>query len=118
MHELCVKGTAFLLASRDDPGLRRSVLGLGAGTGVAISLLVAGSFLEPGPQTAVWGFALALDWASRTCSALRWKRPGHFADGRPDRHHRPCFDRRDRGRRRTTLTWGRCGDAGNRAARW
>ena len=51
----------FLIASRDDPNLRRSVWGLGGGTAVAVSLLVAGSFLEPGPQAAVWAFALALD---------------------------------------------------------
>ena len=72
----------FLLASRDDPELRRSVLGLGASTGVAISLLLAGSFLDPGPQTAVWAFALALDLLEPYVFAPEgWRLvPGHFAE--------------------------------------
>ena len=51
----------FLIASRDDPGLRRSTLGIAAGTGVATVLLLGGSFLDPGPRAAVWGIALLLD---------------------------------------------------------
>jgi low temperature requirement protein LtrA len=51
----------MLLASRDDPGLRRSTLGLAIGTSVGVGLLIAGSFLDPGGQAAVWGLALALD---------------------------------------------------------
>jgi low temperature requirement protein LtrA len=51
----------FLIASRDDPGLRRSTWGIAAGTGVAIVLLIGGSFLEPGPRAAVWAVALLLD---------------------------------------------------------
>jgi low temperature requirement protein LtrA len=72
----------FLLASRDDPGLRRSVVGLGVGTGVAVSLLIAGSFLDPGPQAAVWGFALALDLLEPYVFAPEgWRLvPGHFAE--------------------------------------
>ena len=72
----------FLLASRDDPALRRSVLGLGAGTGVAITLLIAGSFLDPGPQAAVWAFALALDLLEPYVFAPEgWRLvPRHFAE--------------------------------------
>jgi low temperature requirement protein LtrA len=72
----------FLLASRDDPELRRSVLGLGGSTAVAIALLIAGSFLDTGPQTAVWGFALALDLLEPYVFAPEgWKLvPGHFAE--------------------------------------
>ncbi len=72
----------FLLASHDDPALRRSVVGLGAGTGVAIVLLIAGSFLDPGPQAAVWGLALALDLLEPYVFAPEgWRLvPGHFAE--------------------------------------
>ncbi len=51
----------MLLASRDDPALRRSTLGLAVGTAVGVALLIAGSFLDPGWQAAVWGLALLLD---------------------------------------------------------
>ncbi|HEX6585878.1 MAG TPA: low temperature requirement protein A [Solirubrobacterales bacterium] len=72
----------FLIASRDDPNLRRSVWGLGGGTAVAVSLLVAGSFLEPGPQAAVWAFALALDLLEPyVFGAEGWRLvPEHFAE--------------------------------------
>lgn len=51
----------FLIASRDDPGLRRSTWGIAAGTGISIVLLLVGSFLDPGARAAVWGLALLLD---------------------------------------------------------
>jgi low temperature requirement protein LtrA len=72
----------FLLASRDDPAMRRSVVGFGASTGVAISLLLGGSFLDPGPQAAVWAFALALDLLEPYVFAPEgWRLvPGHFAE--------------------------------------
>ena len=72
----------FLIASRDDPSLRRSVWGLGGGTALAISLLIAGSFLEPGPQAAVWTFALALDLLEPYIfGAEGWRLvPEHFAE--------------------------------------
>jgi low temperature requirement protein LtrA len=72
----------FLLASRDDPDLRRSVWGLGAGTGAGVALLIAGSFLDPGARAAVWGLALALDMGEPYLfGAEGWKLvPGHFAE--------------------------------------
>jgi low temperature requirement protein LtrA len=72
----------FLLASRDDPALRRSTLGLGVGTAVGVSLLIAGSFLEPGPRAAVWGLALALDMGEPyVFGGEGWRLvPGHFAE--------------------------------------
>jgi low temperature requirement protein LtrA len=72
----------FMLASRDDPQLRRSVVGLGMGTAVGVGLVVAGSFLDAGPQLAVWTVALVLD----VCEPLffgadGWRlMPGHFAE--------------------------------------
>ena len=72
----------FMIASRDDPNLRRSVLGLAGGTFVAAALLIAGSFLDPGPQAAVWGFALVLDLAEPYFFGTEgWRLvPGHFAE--------------------------------------
>ena len=51
----------FVLASRDDPALRQSVLGLAGSTAIGVSLLVAASFLDGLEQGALWGLALALD---------------------------------------------------------
>jgi low temperature requirement protein LtrA len=72
----------FLIASRDDPGFRRSSLGLGVGTAVGVSLLIAGSFLDPGARAAVWGLALVLDMAEPYLFGSEgWHLvPGHFAE--------------------------------------
>jgi low temperature requirement protein LtrA len=72
----------FLIASRDDPGFRRSSLGLGVGTAIGVSLLIAGSFLDPGPRAAVWGLALVLDMAEPyVFGSEGWHLvPGHFAE--------------------------------------
>jgi low temperature requirement protein LtrA len=72
----------MLLASRDDPGLRRSTVGLGVGTGIGIALLIAGSFLDPGLRAAVWGLALALDMVEPSLFGTEgWRLvPGHFAE--------------------------------------
>ena len=74
----------FLLAiaGRDDPSFRRSVTGLGIGTGIGVSLLVAGSFLDPGLQAAVWGVALILDMGEPYLFGSEgWHLvPGHFAE--------------------------------------
>jgi low temperature requirement protein LtrA len=72
----------FLIASRDDPGFRRSSLGLGVGTTVAVSLLIAGSFLDPGRRAALWGLALVLDMAEPYLFGSEgWHLvPGHFAE--------------------------------------
>ncbi len=72
----------FLIASRVDRNLRRSVWSLGASTAIGIALLITGSFLETGGQAAVWGVALALDMGGPYLFGSRgWKLvPGHFAE--------------------------------------
>jgi low temperature requirement protein LtrA len=51
----------FVIASRDDPGLRHSVVGLAISTAVGTGLLVAASFADHELQGALWALALALD---------------------------------------------------------
>jgi low temperature requirement protein LtrA len=73
----------FMLASRDEPALRRSVLtGLVGSTTISVGLLVAGSFADTGLQTAVWALALALDMGGPMLFGVEgWKLvPGHFAE--------------------------------------
>ena len=72
----------FWIASEDDPGLRRSIVGLAVGTAVGVSLLMAGSFLDPGPRAAVWGVALVLDMVGPYFFGSQgWHLvPGHFAE--------------------------------------
>src|SRR3954449_772101 len=49
----------LLLASRDEPKLRQSTLGLAGGTAVGAALLIAGAlFADDTVQAAVWTFAL------------------------------------------------------------
>ena len=72
----------FMLASRDAPGLRHSVLTLAASTTVGIGILVGGSFLDPGAQAAVWAVALVLDMAGPYFFGSEgWRLvPAHFAE--------------------------------------
>jgi low temperature requirement protein LtrA len=72
----------FLLASRDDQMFRRSVLGLAVGTAIAISLLIAGSFLDTGARVALWSLALVFDMGEPYLfGAEGWRLvPGHFAE--------------------------------------
>ena len=74
----------FLLAiaGRDDPSFRRSVTGLGIGTAIGVTLLIAGSFLDPGARAAVWGVALVLDMSEPYLFGSEgWHLvPGHFAE--------------------------------------
>src|SRR4051794_1588428 len=72
----------FLVASRDDPLLRRSVVGLAAGTATGVGLLVVASFTDGGLQIAIWALALALDMAEPLFfGAEGWKlEPHHFAE--------------------------------------
>jgi low temperature requirement protein LtrA len=72
----------FLIASRDEPQLRHSVLGLAGGTAVGTGLLLLGSFFEPEAQFAIWSVALALDVAEPYFfGAEGWKlQPSHFAE--------------------------------------
>ncbi len=72
----------FMLASRDDPALRHSTLGLAAGTAVGVGLLIAASFFDGAAQAALWSLALLLDMAEPFFfGAEGWKLvPGHFAE--------------------------------------
>ncbi|MGH2838637.1 MAG: low temperature requirement protein A [Thermoleophilaceae bacterium] len=72
----------FMLASRDEPGLRHSVVGLALSTGVGVSILVLGSFLDSDAQTVVWAVALALDMIGPLfINSEGWRLvPTHFAE--------------------------------------
>jgi low temperature requirement protein LtrA len=72
----------FVLASRDDPGLRHSVGGLAASTGLGVGLLVVASFMDGVPQGALWALALALDMGGPLLiDSSGWRlEPGHFAE--------------------------------------
>src|SRR3954447_6969906 len=51
----------FLVASRDDPGLRHAVGGLVLSTMIGVGLLLAASFADGTLQGALWALALILD---------------------------------------------------------
>src|SRR4051794_5651329 len=71
------------IAGRDTPGLRRSVLsGLLGSTTISMILLVVGSQLGLGAQTALWALAVALDMAGPLLFGVEgWTLvPGHFAE--------------------------------------
>ena len=72
----------FVLASREDPELRHSVIGLGASTAAGVAVLVAGSLLDGNGQAAVWAAALVFDMAGPlVINPSGWRLvPGHFAE--------------------------------------
>jgi low temperature requirement protein LtrA len=72
----------FVLASRDDPALRQSVLGLAGGTALGVGLLVAAAFTDGWEQGALWALALLLDVGEPFLFGSEgWKlEPGHFAE--------------------------------------
>jgi low temperature requirement protein LtrA len=72
----------FMLASRDDPALRQSVLGLGAGSALGVGLIAAAAFTDGWSQGALWALALLLDMGEPFLfGAEGWKlAPGHFAE--------------------------------------
>jgi low temperature requirement protein LtrA len=72
----------FMLASPEDDALRHSVLGLGASTAVAVTLLATASLFDGLAQGALWALALLLDMAGPYFfGAEGWKLvPGHFAE--------------------------------------
>lgn len=74
--------TLFLLASRDDHGLRHSVIGLAISTGVAITMLVVGAVVHGDARLAVWAAALVFDMAGPLfIDTSGWRLvPGHFAE--------------------------------------
>jgi low temperature requirement protein LtrA len=72
----------FVLASRDDPALRRSVYGLAVSTALGTTLLVLASFADGTLQFAFWALALVLDAAPQYFfGAEGWRLvPHHFAE--------------------------------------
>jgi low temperature requirement protein LtrA len=72
----------FVLASRDDPELRRSVTGLAVGTAIGVGLLIGASFVDGFAQGAIWALALLLDMGDPfVFGSEGWKlSPAHFAE--------------------------------------
>ena len=72
----------FVVASRDDPQLRRSVRGLAISTVLGTGILVGASFADDGLQAGLWILALALDMGGPALfGAEGWKlMPEHFAE--------------------------------------
>jgi low temperature requirement protein LtrA len=72
----------FMLASRDDAPLRRSVLGLAASTAVAAGLLFVAAAASGDARVAIWGVALILDAVGPFLFGQDgWKlEPGHFVE--------------------------------------
>jgi low temperature requirement protein LtrA len=72
----------FWLAGADDKDLRRSVIGLGLSTAVAVGILALASLFDGLAQGALWALAIFLDMAGPYFfGAEGWKLvPGHFAE--------------------------------------
>ena len=72
----------FLLASRDDPDLRRSTLGLAVSTAIGVALIGAAALTDGAAQYALWAVALTIDLAGPYCFGVEgWKLvPRHFAE--------------------------------------
>ena len=72
----------FMLASRDDPNLRRSIVGLAVSTAIGVGLLLVASSLDGFAQGALWALALALDMGGPYLFGSEgWKlMPTHFAE--------------------------------------
>ncbi len=72
----------FTIASRDDPGLRRSVTGLAGSTAIGVSLLAAASLTDGVLQGALWAIAITFDvGVPFLFFAEGWKlMPSHFAE--------------------------------------
>ena len=72
----------FLLASRDDPKLRKSVVGLAISSAIGVGLLAAASLLDGIAQGAVWLLAMLLDMGGPYLFGSEgWKLvPRHFAE--------------------------------------
>ena len=72
----------FLLASRDDPKLRKSVVGLAISSAIGVALLAGASLLDGIAQGAVWLLAMLLDMGGPYLFGSEgWKLvPRHFAE--------------------------------------
>jgi low temperature requirement protein LtrA len=72
----------FMLASRDDEPLRKSVIGLAGSTAIGSGLLFVAAATSGSLQVAIWGLALLLDAGGPFLFGQDgWKLvPGHFAE--------------------------------------
>lgn len=72
----------FMLASREDTALRRSVVGLAVSTAIGVGLLALAAAVGGGPGVALWALALSLDMAGPYLfGSDGWRIvPGHFAE--------------------------------------
>jgi low temperature requirement protein LtrA len=72
----------FFIASRNEPALRRSVLGLAASRGVGLALLVAGALASGTGRELLWLVALVVDVAGPFFfGSAGWQlMPAHFAE--------------------------------------
>ena len=72
----------FWIASRDEPGLRSSVVGLAVGTFFGVGVLVAASFLDGIAQGALWVLFFVVDVGGPYVTGSEgWKlQPKHFAE--------------------------------------
>ena len=72
----------FVLASRGDPALRQSTVGLAGGTALGVGLLMSASLLDGLAQAAVWALALLLDMGEPFLFGSEgWRLvPAHFAE--------------------------------------
>ena len=72
----------FILASRDDPELRKSVLGLAISSSIGVGLLIGASALDGLAQGGLWALAIALDMGGPLLiPPAGWRLvPAHFAE--------------------------------------
>ena len=72
----------FVAASRDDPNLRRSVIGLAVSSAIGVGILATASAADGLVQGALWTVALALDTAGPSFFGVEGWRivPRHFAE--------------------------------------
>jgi low temperature requirement protein LtrA len=72
----------FMIASRENPDLRRSVIGLFASTAAAVGLLSGAALLDGLPQGALWAAAVAIDMGGPyVFGSEGWTLvPEHFAE--------------------------------------
>ena len=72
----------FMLASRDQPALRQSVLGLAVSTAIGVGLILGASQLDGAAQGALWIAAIAIDLGGPYLFGVEgWQLvPGHFAE--------------------------------------
>jgi low temperature requirement protein LtrA len=72
----------FVVASRDDPALRKSVVGLAGSTTLGVGLLAGAALVDGWVQGLLWVLAIALDMGGPFFFGSEgWKLvPGHFAE--------------------------------------